>query len=159
MIRILPLILVVVLVAGCASTPATPRPEFNPAEADYAVKPGDSRVEGSGLLRQRGGDVVTCAGRTVWLVPNVPFFAWGVENEELAALESEFVRTTACDAQGFFYFDSVAAGRYFVGTTITWEIPTDNLIEIAMGLNIEGGNVFVPVVVGPETVQNVVVTR
>lgn len=60
------------LLAACA-TPAPPVKEipaaFDLAQAQRLLREGPNTIKGNALMRKRGGDVVTCAGRLVRLVP------------------------------------------------------------------------------------------
>ena len=42
---------------------------FDPSEVEWFSSRGANSVYGSALIRQRGGGVVTCAGRSVSLTP------------------------------------------------------------------------------------------
>ncbi|HVO06133.1 MAG TPA: hypothetical protein VMT83_05065 [Burkholderiaceae bacterium] len=60
------------LLTACA-TPAPPIKEisapFDLAQAKRLLREGPNTIRGNALMRKRGGDVVTCAGRLVRLVP------------------------------------------------------------------------------------------
>jgi len=163
MTRLLALPLALSMPVACASTPVTPRPMLDPEAAAFALQEGSAYLTGSGFLRQRGGDVVTCAGSGVWLAPATPFFSW-VANQGNPAAEfgmtpmSDYVRTGFCDAEGEFFIESVPEGRYLVGTVIEWEIPGDTFDQI-FGLTKQGGPVHVPVEIGSGEEYRVVITR
>lgn len=128
--------------AGCTKN-VTLQNNFNEAEASEALKPGNNTVKGSALLRKQNGEVVTCAGSTVDLVPANAYSnermthiygntARGFATAGLRAnilkftnhdqrYENTGMRKTRCDAQGFFKFDNVKDGSYFVTTVITWK--------------------------------------
>lgn len=101
---------------------------------------GPNIIRGSAFLRQQGGGVVTCAGRTVSLVP-ASTFAKRVYLATYGSIEGQarqsgrdvrieppsedfgkLIKKTLCDAQGAFTFDRVADGDYFVETTVTWVV-------------------------------------
>lgn len=130
------------LVVGCA--PATTFSlSISPTDlavAEAALAPGDATIRGSALIRQSGGGVVTCAGTTVYLVP-----ATASTTDQLEALfggdrgyfdrggSTTFGggavvippapnRETICDAQGFFRFTEIRAGRWHLMTTVTWTV-------------------------------------
>jgi hypothetical protein len=92
-------------------------------------------------MRQRGGGVVTCAGQEVALVPATRYASermratYGSTGPRAAVLptytisftpdEPEFrvlARRTRCDAQGFFAFDHLRPGSYFVTTRVSWTV-------------------------------------
>ncbi len=84
--------------------------------------------------------MVTCAGMEVGLIPVTaysaerftalygserggyrPANALGIKFEpDNEAVYQSLSRETRCDAQGFFKFDNVAQGDYFVVTSVTW---------------------------------------
>jgi hypothetical protein len=133
--------------AGCA-TPSPPiSTPFDQEHATRLLAPGPNTVKGSALIRQRGGGVVTCAGSAVALVPATAYARQRMVaiygNAERGALGSgwrgdsptgyrENIRLTVCDAQGFFGFDQVADGEFFVTTSIRWSV----------GNSAEGGNLM-----------------
>lgn len=128
---------------GCATTGNVVLVnQFNLAEASIVFKDGSNTVKGSALLRQAGGGVVTCAGNEVSLIASTSY-----SNERMLALYrntekgyrpiqlsfaktffanenleyQKTIRNTTCDAQGFFKYEKVPDGDYFVVTTITWK--------------------------------------
>ena len=144
---------------------ALPVPDMS--EAEYALLDGDASIDGSGFVRPvRGGDVVSCAGTDVWLLPDVPYFQW-VNNQRrdtdivyraLAAPSVRpYVRQTTCDIDGRFSFQEVPEGRYLAGMVMTWEVP-----ESLVALDFPPGPVsvatFVPVDVAAGSHQNVNIT-
>ncbi len=120
---------------------------FDRDKAMKLLEDGSNTVKGSSLLRQRGGGVVTCAGNSVLLIPETPY-----ARERMVALyrntvkgytgyNSDYGRVvrrirfkpdlpeyyrlmkeTTCDAQGYFKFNNVADGNFFVTTSILWEV-------------------------------------
>ena len=132
------------LVTGCVTKPPlrvviTTSP-LDSVKTLKALEKGTSAIKGSALLRQRGGVVVTCAGMEVGLVPVTaysverftalygserggyrPANALGIKFEpDNEAVYQSLTRETRCDAQGYFKFDNVAQGDYFVVTSVTW---------------------------------------
>lgn len=103
---------------------------------------GTNLIKGSALLRQANGAVQTCAGFEVHLVPVTAYSAervealYGNSNRGLHVYNNrqtiKFIpdsesysanaRVTRCNPQGFFSFDKVKDGEYFVSTTILWQI-------------------------------------
>ena len=71
-------IVVLLSLASCSSRGPTiaPEPPLRLDSATFALAEGAATIEGSGFLRQRGGDVVSCAGSPVWLAPDTPYFRW-----------------------------------------------------------------------------------
>lgn len=126
---------------------ATP---FDAKEVAFIHLDGNNSVRGQAFLRQRGGGIVTCAGRDVWLVPDgshardrikaiygtTQRVAQNITNLEPADAEyRRHTRRTLCDAQGNFAFEGLADGRYFVVSTVMWDVG---------GLP-QGGTVMAPV--------------
>ncbi len=168
-----------VLMTGCVTQPQiqvvrTTNP-IDPAKTLAALKKGTSVIKGSALLRQQSGGVVTCAGNEVYLNPvtnystervtvlfgspsggyrpaNVTPIKFEPDNEVLYA---SLLRRTRCDAQGFFKFENVAQGDFFVSTNITWSIPAGGGLT-----SIQGGaiNQKIPVLDG-ETKDIVLTAR
>lgn len=120
---------------GCALPPKTPVrhvSEFNSAEHAAYLAAGTATVQGQAFLRQRGGGIVSCAGRTVTLMPTTPYF------QEVADLgrgghypdyvykipkaDRGVVRETVCDAQGNFVFDGLAPLNWQVMVYVGWEV-------------------------------------
>jgi hypothetical protein len=110
-------------------------------QAGMALAQGNNEIKGSALVRQNGGGVVSCAGRSVILVAATDYAkarifhlykstASGYRpvhagrilfDPDLPAYRAG-MRDTVCDAQGYFKFDRVADGNYFVNTQITWVV-------------------------------------
>ena len=130
----------VILLSGCVTPP--PPPQWNAvsdaAEAEYLpyLTTGTGSVTGQAFLSQRNGGVVKAAGRTVTLDP-----ATSVGNEWWGKAGKLWVyrsftppspgfakarRTTVADADGKVKFSSLAAGKYYVRTEVTWEIGADS---------------------------------
>ena len=132
-------------IAGCAGPVQTRQiPLTAPYDAVHAkqlLQPGTNSLKGSALLRQQGGGVVTCAGRPVYLIPAT---AYAIERTEklygssapkrylpfqrpptFTPDEPDYlknVKEATCDAQGFFTFDRVADGTFFVNTSVQWVV-------------------------------------
>lgn len=140
------LVAVVLQACAVAHPPVIIHEPFDAAQAKAMLQPGANTLTGSALIRQRGGGIVTCAGNTVRLVPatlyakrrmaviyggvriarqTVPFSPDPAEYAELT-------RTTVCNAQGFFTFNGVADGDFFVVTEIRWTV----------GYSVEGGSLM-----------------
>ena len=116
-------------------------------EADKAremsQEKGNNTIKGSALMRQDGGCIVTCAGDTVDLIPAT---AYANERMQITCgsilrgfLDARSMRQTikfsldppeymvfrrksTCDALGFFKFEEVPDGEYFLTTAITWSV-------------------------------------
>lgn len=103
------------------------------------LRQGVNTIKGSGLIRQQGGGVVTCAGNEVFLIPATaystermkaiyPLAEGGLNTAGQVKFEPnppEYVtnmRTTKCDAQGNFGYDRVADGKFFVVSSVVWHV-------------------------------------
>jgi hypothetical protein len=138
--RLLWTLLVTAAVAGCAPTVMQVAVAANEVElATRILEPGTGTIKGSALIRQRGGGVVTCAGNEVYLIP-----ATESGTRELRRIfgSAGYVRrggdTTmgggtlvappqpnrkgVCNAQGFFTFDRVKPGDWYVMTSVVWSV-------------------------------------
>ena len=126
---IIPAIVWVLGLCGCATPPVKQVEQFNPAHFTRYDKPGTAQISGEAFLRTKGGDVKTAAGRRIYLVPLVPYtderakIMW--ERKEPEAPDprlARYTKSTTADAQGRFSFSSLPAGSYLVYTTITWTV-------------------------------------
>lgn len=162
-----------VLMASCA-TP-TPVVITNPFSADdlaWSRGAGPNSIKGSALLRTVGGDVKTCAGLTVTLVPKSPYttermiVVYGSDTGGIsrpnpfslrpipqpAAELYEFNRETVCDPQGSFTFNSLPNGTYYVVAEVTWGAPTQ------YGVSTQGGKLMKSVTVRDGQTAEIVIT-
>lgn len=131
-----------VIFTGCASGPHKIElsKTFDANQAREMIKPGVNIVQGSALIRQNGGGVVTCAGLTILLVPATQYASermthiYGNPNRGYNPAtrqlgfnpdEPDYVQLTQktlCDAQGKFAFNKVADGDFFVVGNIVWNV-------------------------------------
>jgi hypothetical protein len=104
---------------------------------------GTGTIRGSALMRQRGGGVVTCAGNQIYLIPAtqsatkemrrlfggdegwVPRGGDAVFGGGTLVLTPEPNRKTVCNAQGFFTFANVRAGKWYLLTSVVWTVGDD----------------------------------
>lgn len=130
-------ILAFLVISGCI--PMTPPPQWNQfsGEAEREYQPylagGTGSLIGQAFLTQRNGGVVKASGRTVTIDPATSI---GIEWWEKAGKIWEHRlmvppsvgfktarKMTIADADGKFKFLGLAAGKYFVRTEVTWEVP------------------------------------
>jgi len=139
--RSIPALLTGLSVAACA--PTIMQVSLTPADMEVAsamLTPGASTIKGSALLRQRGGGVVTCAGNDVFLIPGTE--SGSQELRRVFGADQGYVRRggdatigggtlvappepnrrTVCNAQGFFTFDGVRPGKWYIMTTVVWTV-------------------------------------
>lgn len=125
--------------------------EFNPKEAAYVLKNGNNTISGESFLKTRGGEVKTCAGEKVGLLPVNDYskerlkyiygnlnsgystFNHGFKFKKKYPLYFKYMRQTFCNSNGGFVFKNVPDGDYFVLTRVLWERPS------GYGLVTEGG--------------------
>lgn len=111
---------------------------------------------------------MSCAGSPVWLTPATPHFRWISELPDARVAPAlarpdlaEYIRTSFCDVEGRFAFDSVPAGDYLAGTVIEWEIPNPafGVTFTASATMSQGGPTFVDVSVPESGTVTVAVTN
>jgi hypothetical protein len=104
--------------------------KFDPAEVAWSTKPGTASIHGQAFMKTVGGDVKTCAGNEVDLIP---FNSYVTEQQDavhhgltwggfsyLDPARKVAWRTTRCNAQGDFVFSNIPAGHWLIETTATW---------------------------------------
>ena len=116
------------------------RTSFDPQEVAWFDKEGTNSIEGSALIRQSGGDVVTCAGNEVHLIP-VSHYAtermlaiYGSAERGYSQFGSAVIKgepdhlymitsqTKRCNAQGAFSFSDLPDGSFYLVTIIRWRV-------------------------------------
>ncbi len=147
-----------VLVAGCAPQIQTIQTvgKFDPNGVAFIHATGPNTIQGQAFMRQRGGNVVTCAGSDVFLVPRGSYSEERIANifgttqrvaRNIAWADApdaaywEYMRRTRCDAQGGFVFEDLADGDYFITTVVIWESPTGYQGSLVT----QGGSLMAPV--------------
>ena len=154
MARLVLAAVVLALLAGCTSQKLPLSSSFDAEQARLMLREGTGSIRGSALWRQRAGGVVTCAGFETNLVPVTRYaeeriaLLYGNTQRgirEVSALRpvpsftpdiaeyNRLLRTVTCDAQGFFEFDRVGPGEYFVVSQVTWEVPNTTFIPNSQG--------------------------
>lgn len=115
--------------------------QFDPASVQWAARDGTNAISGNALLRTVGGEVRTCAGFVVNLIPESPYstermtatFGWlergfrsvdqPIQLSGEAPGYGDTIRSTRCDAQGDFSFNLVPDGTYYVTAFVVWQVP------------------------------------
>jgi hypothetical protein len=142
--------LTIVGLGACYVPAAEPPPavtlktRFDPAATAWSQEPGENRIEGTALLRTRGGEARTCAALDVGLIPWSkyagermahlygsiqqgfnPVYPYGRAirwaNDDPKFYQS--VRSSTCDAAGHFEFEGLPDGEWYVEATVTWDVP------------------------------------
>ncbi len=143
------LFVALVSLAACVQTSqGLPKPaynmttEFKHDDFKWSKAEGKGTITGQAFLRTRGGEVKTCAGSEVILVPDNAY----TRESRTAALSGnyssvrwdpnyyDYRRKSICDAQGRFTFRSLPAGKWGVATAVVWEAPS------GQGLLPQGGS-------------------
>lgn len=118
------------------------RTSFSAADYAWAAARGRNSVTGSAVLRTRGGEPRTCAGLTAKLYPagaytdEVMGQMYGGADRGLYDGRATWTppgpvpawaaaaRQSACDGQGYFLFDGVPDGAWYVVAEVTWDVPS-----------------------------------
>ena len=138
--------LTLLALCGCAAPPARQMTPF--VEADFApwLGEGPATLRGQAFLKTVGGDVKTCAGEAVALLPANAYDREVVENIQsgrgvapgVVQQTSGYVRITTCDAQGNFSFTDLPTRDWFVVTRVAWGVPTGSIL---VPMDTQGGDV------------------
>lgn len=132
------------LLAACAQQEAPAQlvlsGTFDPKEVKWSEKAGRNAVSGFAVLRTAGGEGRTCAGLKVYLIPDSEYARehmltlFGELDHAMRAVDGaptlepandEYlatVRTTRCDGQGYFSFERVPDGKWYVVTLVVWVV-------------------------------------
>jgi len=91
---------------------------------------GPANLRGQAFLKTVGGDVKTCAGEEVLLMPVLPYFdnmianaSSGQKDLQIDQHAMSLMRKSMCDAQGNFAFTGLPAKKWYVVTLVTWGVP------------------------------------
>ena len=107
--------------------------------------PGPASLHGQAFLKTVGGDVKTCAGEKVALLPATPYnnevMHSGANNnfENRDARADQYVRYSICDAGGNFSFSNLPAQEWMVLVSVTWGVPTVDPIFHEPEISTQGG--------------------
>ncbi|KAA0911859.1 DUF4198 domain-containing protein [Pusillimonas sp. ANT_WB101] len=139
--------------------------EFDERLAKNQIQEGTGTLNGSAFLLQRGGGVVTCAGRDVELIPVTDYAAdrlrwiYGRAPAAGEVVRTDFMgmdrvnaqftpdipgyhthkRVTKCDAQGEFSFQGLKDGQYFVIASVIWFVPSPQGGLLATKVKVSNG--------------------
>lgn len=152
--------LVFLALAGCARSVKFEAQfdEESRLAAEDALKPGPGRITGTAFMRKKSGATVTNAGDWVYLVPATPYAQLVIETlfEDKQFSSAMFGNRVDVDANfwqltrrvkanrgGYFVFDKVPLGRYFLMTKILWYPADDEYVPYG-GLLYEAVDVRTP---------------
>ena len=173
--KLLPLFMVTLL-TGCSAAMQPAKQvnipyQFDSNMARKQLENGNETLQGNAFLRQVGGGVVNCAGSTVDLYPSSPYSNARIEakypvdmwlgsriksrdtfNPEAPEFES-IKRSTTCDSDGNFAFESVKPGNYIVVTEVRWTVTGP------YGPQSQGGYIFKTVTVNKGQKSKLVISQ
>lgn len=158
--------MIAVSLSACAIGHPPPIPmqtKFRSEDHQAYLQPGTNTIQGQGFLRQQGGNVVTCAGEAVFVVPATPFFREIVAHfragndpqlnqgpdPDAAQAIAQVLKQSQCDAQGNFVFHDLPTGNWLIATQVQW--------KIGYGIP-QGGSLVREVVLGSTLVTQVLLS-
>ena len=103
---------------------------------------GTAFLTGQAFMKTVGGDVKTCAGQEVFLMPGTAYNQeimgqilrpGSVKFSNRSPEADKYSRSSVCDAQGNFAFADLPALKWYVIVDVTWGVPTQ------YGINSQGG--------------------
>lgn len=138
-----PLIVVIVMFISCVqkSTYVIKTP-FHAEDWRIGIETGNSNLVGQAILKTKGGDVKTCAGEEVILMP------YNAYTEELYTVAKQgrfdnasnfdpsiknYCKVTTCDDNGDFKFENLPSGKWLLYTRVVWEEPGKNSSTVQGG--------------------------
>lgn len=102
---------------------------FDPKQAAAYAGAGPANLHGQAFLKTVGGDVKTCAGEDVVIIPGMPYLEEMI-GKVRAGVDlhmddhaKPLLRQTICDAQGSFSFSGLPAQRWLILTQVKWGVP------------------------------------
>lgn len=161
-------VFLLVLLAGCQVAPKpqevvsrkVPFPEEYYAQLE---KEGTSTITGQVFMTTRGGDVKYGAGRQVSLTPVNPYTTEAAQAmmggrviEDADPRASEFTRNKIADGQGRFEFNNLPAGRYYVASSVYWQVYSGNRY---IGMQDQGGVIVRIAEVGEGETEEIMLNR
>ncbi|OOH89522.1 hypothetical protein BMT54_06415 [Pasteurellaceae bacterium 15-036681] len=174
--KLLSLSVVATLLMGCSAAMQPAKEvsiphQFDLAQVQKQLESGKETLKGNAFLRQKGGGTVNCAGATVDLYPYTPYSMARIEaqypfdmwiggrfksKDTFVPVVPQFEtlkKTTTCDSEGNFEFDSLKDGSYIVVTEVVWHVPGK------YGMERQGGYLFKNVSVNKGNKSKVIITQ
>lgn len=117
---------------SCIKQKYSIKTQFNSQKWTYYNEIGTGVLSGQAFLKTRSGDVKTCAGEKVLLMPYNDYTKEIYIAKKSKKYEGfnntdprlrKYIRMTICDAEGDFEFNEIPEGSWIVGTTVKWEVP------------------------------------
>lgn len=117
--------------AGCfAQNPVEMQTNFDESENKPYMQLGGNGVKGQAFLSQQGGNILSCAGGDVLIVPATSFFREMISHvragnmplilDKIPPSFRSIIKTTQCDAQGNFSAGELPSGKWFVWANVQW---------------------------------------
>lgn len=138
--KIISMLLFSLFLAGCAQQ-YTIKNSFDAREVSWVKSQGKNTIDGEAFLRTNGGEVRTCAGAPVIIVPISTYSTERVlaiyNNSEKGYRPAfgsgsgfanddprfyEYTIRSMCDSTGHFRFKNVPDGSFYVIGSVTWQI-------------------------------------
>lgn len=146
-------------ISGCAAAQSyTITTSFNEADFLPYTGKGPATLNGQAFMKTVGGDVKTCAGNKVYLMPGTPYndeiIAHSHGNVSMANRDeraSKYLRTGICDVSGKFTFEQLPAKKWYVLVDVTWGVVRTDLYF--GGIDKQGGLVIQTADLKPGTNQ------
>ncbi|HEY4124928.1 MAG TPA: hypothetical protein VGM36_09965 [Rhizomicrobium sp.] len=145
-----------IFLSGCVGAPYVFQNHFDSADFEPWNGSGSATLSGQAFLKTVGGDVKTCAGAEVDLLPATAYNEEVVSAVRHAQLNmptrssgpDAFMRKATCDAQGNFTFENLPALKWIVWTTVRWGVPRQYSVDE------QGGNLIKEIVLqsGPNRI-------
>ncbi|PTV73377.1 hypothetical protein [Agrobacterium pusense] len=144
--------------ASCVQS-VTVKTPFNPAEHEFAAKPGKAAVSAQAFMRRNDGMVVYAAGSNAMLLPASNYVRELYDTSQkvygaptVANLDirlKDYTKIAQANGEGRFSFHGVPDGEYLVVTNVNWRA----------GDNTQGGDLtkFITVTNGQNV--DVILTR
>ncbi|MBK3332820.1 hypothetical protein GWK41_07035 [Persephonella atlantica] len=145
--RILSVILTLIVVSCGGKTDKTEQVKlinevFSPSDVSWFLKKGSNTIIGQAFIRTKSGDVITCAGYEVELIPYSKYaekrmeYIYGNSTEGFVPIKKfpynirffpeyreyeNFKKKSVCDAAGVFKFKNLPDGKYYIVSLVYWE--------------------------------------
>jgi hypothetical protein len=163
-------VLTAATIVGCASTSKMTQ-TFEPKNVEWVLEEGTRTITGQAFLKTLGGDVKTCAGNAVYLIPSSAYaderiqyiYGTGMNgyNPHMTFLGKRLPDADPryggyniqgiCDASGNFEFSNIPEGNYYLLAAVLWQTRANSL-------NYEGGWLMQRLDVKPESSRKYIMT-
>jgi len=160
------IILSALFITSCADVMVT-NSSFDANEVSWFLEEGTGTLKGSAFLQRRDGMLVTCAGNSVNIIPVGTYSSERISNiygnlvsgrttfnmfnarvdEPNQQYLTTYNKNKICDVDGKFSFKNLAAGSYFVTTSVAWSV---------IDYSTEGGYLMKRVVVNDDEISEIV---